>query len=114
MEFSRQENWSGLSLPFAGDLRDPRIEPGSPALQMDSLPAEPPGKQTEIWAKFIHRLWEPFLSVSLLFRIPDVPHFLVAAVAPNSVFQLFKPERLWVFYQSFSFPCSTDCALTSG
>ena len=27
------------------DLPDPGIEPGSPALQEDSLPAEPPGKQ---------------------------------------------------------------------
>ena len=27
-----------------GDLPDPEIEPGSPALQADSLPAEPPGK----------------------------------------------------------------------
>ena len=26
------------------DLPDPGIEPGSPALQADSLPAEPPGK----------------------------------------------------------------------
>ena len=27
-----------------GDLSDPRIEAGSPALQADSLPTEPPGK----------------------------------------------------------------------
>ena len=27
-----------------GDLPDPGIEPGSPALQADSLPSEPPGK----------------------------------------------------------------------
>ena len=31
MEFSRQEYWSGLPLP-SGDLPDPGIEPGSPAL----------------------------------------------------------------------------------
>ena len=30
--FSRQEYWSGLPLPFPGDLPDPGIEPGSPAL----------------------------------------------------------------------------------
>ena len=28
-----------------GDLLDPGIEPRSPALQADSLPSEPPGKQ---------------------------------------------------------------------
>ena len=27
-----------------GDLPDPGIKPGSPALQADSLPSEPPGK----------------------------------------------------------------------
>ena len=27
-----------------GNLLDPGIEPGSPALQVDSLPSEPPGK----------------------------------------------------------------------
>ena len=42
--FSRQEYWSGLLFPSPGDLPDPRIEPGSPALQADTLPSEPPGK----------------------------------------------------------------------
>ena len=42
--FSRQEHWSGLPLPSAGDLPNPGIEPGSPALQTDSLPPEPPGE----------------------------------------------------------------------
>ena len=40
MGFSRQEYWSGLPSPSQGDLPDPSIEPGSPALQVDSLPAE--------------------------------------------------------------------------
>ena len=40
-EFSRQEQWSGLPFPSAGDLPGPGIEPGSPALQVDSLPSEP-------------------------------------------------------------------------
>ena len=30
--------------PSPGDLPNPGIEPGSPALQADSLPSEPPGK----------------------------------------------------------------------
>ena len=33
-----------VALPSPGDLPDPGIKPGSPALQVDSLPAEPPGK----------------------------------------------------------------------
>ena len=42
MEFSRQEYWSGLPFPSPGDLPDPGIEPGSPALRADALPSEPP------------------------------------------------------------------------
>ena len=44
MGFSRQEYWSGLPFPSPGDLPNPGIEPGFPALQADSLP-------TELWAK---------------------------------------------------------------
>ena len=44
MGFSRQEYWSGVPFPSAGDLRDPGIEPRSPALQADTLPSKPPGK----------------------------------------------------------------------
>ena len=44
MGFSRQEHWSGLPFPSPGDLHDPGIEPGSPALQADALTSEPPGK----------------------------------------------------------------------
>ena len=39
-----QKYWSGLLFPSPGDLPDPGIEPGSPALQADSLPSEPPVK----------------------------------------------------------------------
>ena len=44
MGFSRQEYWNGLSFPSPGDLSDPGIEPGYPALQADSLPTELQGK----------------------------------------------------------------------
>ena len=44
MGFSRQEYWSGLLCPPAGDLPNPGIKPVSLALQADSLPSEPPGK----------------------------------------------------------------------
>ena len=37
MGFSRQEYWSGLPFPSPGDLPDPGIESGSPALQADSI-----------------------------------------------------------------------------
>ena len=44
MEFFRREYWSRLPFPSPGDLPDPGVEPGSPALQADPLPSEPPGK----------------------------------------------------------------------
>ena len=44
MEFFRLEYWSGLLFPSPGDLPDPGIESGSPALSAESLPSEPPGK----------------------------------------------------------------------
>ena len=38
--FPRQEYWSGLPFPSPEDLPKPGIEPGSPALQADSLLTE--------------------------------------------------------------------------
>ena len=35
--FPRQEYWSGLPFPSRGALPNPRIEPVSPAWQVDSL-----------------------------------------------------------------------------
>ena len=45
MEFSRQNYWSGLPFPSPEDLSDPGIESVSPALQVDSLPSEPPDRE---------------------------------------------------------------------
>ena len=42
-EFSRQEYWSGVPFPSPGDLPNRGIKPGSPTLQGDTLPSEPPG-----------------------------------------------------------------------
>ena len=41
----RQEYWNGLPFPSPGNLPNPRIEPGSPALQADALLSEPPPKE---------------------------------------------------------------------
>ena len=45
MGFSRQEYWNGLSFPSPRDLPDPGIKPGSPTLQADFLPSDPPGRR---------------------------------------------------------------------
>ena len=61
MEFSRQEHWSGLPFPSPGDPPNPGIEPASPALQADSLPAELLGK--------------PYKSVTSIFLFPMQAYF---------------------------------------
>ena len=48
MEFSRPQYWRQLTFPSLGDLLDPGIEPRSPALQADSLPAEPQVRKRKI------------------------------------------------------------------
>ena len=59
MGFSRQEYWSALPSPSPGDLPEPGMELGSPALQVDSLPTELGGKSWEVvrdansWASLI-------------------------------------------------------------
>ena len=40
----KPKNGSGQPIPSPGRLSDPGIEPGSPALQAGSLPAELPGE----------------------------------------------------------------------
>ena len=53
MEFSRQEYWSGLPFPTAGDLPKPGTKPkslASPAWQADSSPLMSTGKPQPLGA----------------------------------------------------------------
>ena len=54
MEFSSPEYWSGKPFPSPGDLPNPGIKSGPPALQADSLPAEPQG---EVVKFYIYLRW---------------------------------------------------------
>ena len=63
--FSRQKYWSGLPYPSPEDPPDAGIEPGSPALQADSLPFELQGRslQISVGIKRGHCIpWAPFGS----------------------------------------------------
>ena len=47
MGIPRQEYCSGLPVPPPGDLPDPGVEPGSPALAGGFFTTEPPGKSSK-------------------------------------------------------------------
>ena len=64
MEFSRQEYWSGQPFPSPGGLPNPGIKPRSPALQADSLPAEPQGKPRNTGVGSLSLLQQIFLTHS--------------------------------------------------
>ena len=69
MGFSRQKYWSGLPFPSPGDLPNPGVEPGSPALQADAT-SEPvlPQKNSFLWAcKHFSRLLLLFLCLVFTF-----------------------------------------------
>ena len=68
--FPRQENWRGLLFPSPGDLSNPGVEPGSPALQVDSLLTEPPGK--------------PYLDI-----LPFKKYWLLSSSKKNNLKHLF-------------------------
>ena len=65
MEFSRPEYWSGYPFPSPGDLPNPGIEPRSPSLQEDSLPAEPQGKPKNTGVGNLSLLLQIFLTQGL-------------------------------------------------
>ena len=69
MEFSRQEYWNGLPFPSPGDLRNPGVKPGFPALQADSLPSEPPGALRHVPRVDVFRLLNT-LTVTKMAVIP--------------------------------------------
>ena len=62
LEFSRPQYWSGKPFPSPGDLPNPGIEPRSPTLQADSLPAEPQGKPENTGVGSLSLLQQIFLT----------------------------------------------------
>ena len=62
MEFSRPEYWSGEPFPSPGDLPNSGIKSRSPALQADSLPAEPQGNPMNAGVASLYLLQRIFLT----------------------------------------------------
>ena len=82
MGFSRQEYWSGLPFPFPGDLPDPGIEPGCPALQIDSLPTELCVSPLAVLFKIVLAIQGP-LKFNMNFRAD---------------FSVFVPRKLFIYF----------------
>ena len=68
MEFSRQDYRNGLSFLSPGYLADPGIEPGSLALQADSLSSEPQEKLHEDHTSNISTGLHKYIPFSTVFE----------------------------------------------
>ena len=77
MGFSRHEYRSGLPFSSLGDLPDPGFEAGSPTLQSDSLPSEPPGNLHGAFGDFFFFHPESFSADSSILLHVSVVHFLI-------------------------------------
>ena len=94
--FPRQEYWSGLLFPSPGDLPHPGIKPRSPALQVDCLSAELPGKPQMPWsAQALDKLiiTEGRPTVLLCYLSFKYLHYFVAMF--HSLWDLSTPTRDW-------------------
>ena len=83
--FSRQEYWNGLPFTYPGDLPDPSIVTGSPALQADSLPTE---------------LRQKPISVIITYISPPSCTFLHSP--PFYTFRSSQSSRVPMLYRNFS------------
>ena len=122
MEFSRQEYWSRLPFPSAGDLPDPGIEPRSPALQADStIWAIREGQNTKcvpntkilfsiLARKYFTLRWE-FLHKRVTYAVDsnNTPHFWTAYYVSGTVlytecelYHSLPPTSLWLLTPFYS------------
>ena len=69
MELFRPEYWSGYLFLSPGDLPNPGIKPRSPALQVDSLPAEPCKPVSNLRTKNVFLCFTHFASALLSLHV---------------------------------------------
>ena len=113
--FSRQEHWSGLPCPSPGDLSNTGIEPGSPALQADSLLSEPLGKPKNTGVGSLSLLQMIFLTQEsnwgflhcrqilnqLSYQRSPTSHSLIAKIVEKKILEFIKTrhkenDRKWL------------------
>ena len=100
-----------VAILFSRDLPDPDIKPGSPALQGDSLPSEPPAKpKNQMWTFTTTEI----LNCSLV-QVPVLFQWLRNLVFPSPSYFAIILQTLWlmVLKVTFIFPfisffCSTS------
>ena len=92
MKFSRPEYWSGQPFPSPGDLPNPGIKPRYPALQVDSLTAEPQGKPKNTGVDSLFFLQRIFLTQESNWGIL---HCRQIQKLGENQYLLFKPPSLW-------------------
>ena len=85
MGFSGQEDWGGLPFPSPGDLPNPGIKPGSPALQADASWSEPPGKPTLLCSlETAVDLWEHLTQAEPIRIFPGIAVLLQRSLGRES------------------------------
>ena len=103
--------WSGQLFSSPGDLPNPGIKPKSPALQADSLPAEPPGKPKNTGVDSLSLLQQIFPPQELnqgLLHCRQILYQLSYQGSPHVLINLYKPLKctgvncninygLWIF-----------------
>ena len=90
MDFSGQEYWSGWPFPSPGDLPDPGIKPGSPAVQAVSIMSV--GTTAPAWISLFSASSGPyffyhfFLSLFITYILPTFEHALSLHLEGNPPF----------------------------
>ena len=114
MGFSRQEYWSGLTCPPSRDFIDPGIEPGSAALQADSLVLSHRGSLNSMLLcpnTLTPQIYTEFVIVQTLSRFiyslyEGILNFRVPPLEGNSV-----DNRFFFHFISSLFPASTETSM---
>ena len=93
--FPRQDYCSGLPIPSPGNLRDPGIDPASPALQANSLPLSHQGNLDSIC--LLHKC-----SLDLLVRRPILGNAVLSSTCilriASQVSEKYLKTKLWLFH----------------
>ena len=90
LEFSRQKRWSGQPFPSPRYLPEPGIKPGSPTLQADFVPSEPPQKPG---------ITNTYTLFSVVIVMPESFNLIIVSSNPFIIcaFVLFK-QYVYILY----------------